>query len=48
MADTGVRNEGTVSTLTGRRDFMKAIFSIGGLIQAAIGLPAIAYVVARR
>src|SRR6266498_3866558 len=29
-----------------RRDFMKAaIFSIGGLISAAIGLPAIAYIV---
>jgi quinol---cytochrome c reductase iron-sulfur subunit, bacillus type len=30
----------------GRRDFMKAaIFSIGGLIGAAVGLPAIGYVV---
>jgi Rieske Fe-S protein len=30
----------------GRRDFMKAaIFSIGGLISASIGLPAIAYIV---
>jgi len=30
----------------GRRDFMKAaIFTIGGLIGAAIGVPAIAYVV---
>ena len=30
----------------GRRDFMKAaIFSIGGLIGAAIGVPAIAYIV---
>ncbi len=30
----------------GRRDFMKAaIFGIGGLISAAIGLPALAYIV---
>jgi menaquinol-cytochrome c reductase iron-sulfur subunit len=31
---------------SGRRDFMKAaIFGIGGLIGAAVGLPAIAYIV---